>query len=450
MISTKNIEKIYIELISKIRYDSINNIYYIDILDYLKYNLTQKEIKELKIICNKNNILLITLPKILTQKETNLLFDKLIILKEQLNIESNNLKKEQLAKEIYSIRTNIFLGHQLIVYRILLNIYPDIINSQDKEDIIQSGYIDLINAIDSFDPKKAVSFRWYLYQYTSSHIKRTTFYINNDLIKLIETREILKENITIEELSQKTKLTETRIKELLVLEQILNPDNIEDINEFSDDNIIELQIYNNIFKELIKMIIETLPNKKQQQVLKLYYGIDNNIARNTNEIAKILGLLRQRVEQHKQDGMDILRHPTRARYIKEIIETYTKDEYQLLKYIETNTILKDKTYEQLELFLLSRLPKQELYELINSLNKKYHKVLLTHFELINNEYSYIKKIELLEISINTYLKLKKIGLERLRNIIIEKYSLDKNNENSYLDFLMYSYLNQTKIKVKRK
>lgn len=472
MALSRNKQLFHTEIFPKVKYDQMIGKYKINVSDYILLNLTRRQLKVLERICIKNNILLEKLPEVISIKETDILFTRLNYLKEQIIKYPNDKDTDKNKQEIFKIRTKLFEGHQELIYKILISNIPDLEKSSYKEDIIQSGYENLVRAIDNYniEKSKSTTFRWYLNTYISSKILRSVAYIkkeqyaNIDLSKIKASREKLQKELgiipTITKLSTETGLEETRIKDLLVLEQLLNADSIEEIIENEETTNIDLidyteeeQIYQKLFKDLIMLIIDTLPNDYQKQAIILYYGLNDEYPKSDPQIAKILGLSRQRAEQHRIDAINNLRNPIRAKYIKELVQGYTKisllKENSNISFIDQN----DSSYEKLEVFLSQFLPPEDLIETIMQLEEKYQKILLSHFRLTNDRtLSYPDKIQELGISTSTYLKRKKDGLAKMRQILTKKYILDNQNKDTkyLLDYLMYNYLNKSKVKTRTK
>ena len=66
------INSIYKDILSKVKYDSMNERYYIDIYDYVLYRLNKKQFMKLEGICKENNIYLEKLPKIISYKDSDM------------------------------------------------------------------------------------------------------------------------------------------------------------------------------------------------------------------------------------------------------------------------------------------------------------------------------------------------------------------------------------------
>ena len=456
MALSRNGEIFYNHIFPKIIYDPVLEKYRLNLTAYIPYGLNKRQTGVLERICIKNNIYMEKLPEKLSINEIEELFLKIKKLKEQKNIDE---------QEIYKLRNKIFESNQSLIYQIIMEYYPDLESSPYKEDIIQSGYELLLHAIDRYDIDKSnhQNFRWYLHVYTSKNIIRNIISIinegqNKDLTNIITIRNQEEENREViptnEELSILTDLSLERIDELLTLEAILNAESIEELKENEIESTFDLEetVNRKLLQEKLIKLIEILPNENQKEVIKLYCGLDRKDSYRIKEIAIMLDMFRQRVDQHRNDAITLLSHPTRLKYIKELYEGYsdivlpTNDEELTIAQYEL-------VYEKLEKHLFTLFPKDELISLINEINPKYQKVLLVHFDLTNELYeTYEDRVKAAKTSSATYMQRKKEGLQQLRKLFEEKYVLNNSNENinTTLDYLMYNYLNKPKIKTRKK
>jgi len=464
MALSRNGEIFYKEIFPKLVYDKELGKYKLNLTAYIPSSLNKRQTGVLERICIKNDIIMEKLQEKITISETEELFKKMKSLKEEIEISKDLEVKKQKEKEYYAIRTKIFETHQYLVYKLIMDTYPEIESSPYKEDIIQSCYEYLLHAIDNYDSNKSnQNFRWYLHMYVSKNIMRTITYIKNnglnqDLINIMNIRENENDkgnNPDNQTLSILSGLSETRVEELLTLEQMLNAESIENLQAFeyqeSDFDLEEI-VNRKILREKLVKILETLSNEKQIEVMKLYCGLDKLDSYRMIEISKMLDIFRQRADQHRDDAIKLLSNSERLKYIKELYEGYSEiDLPENEEYLINETSL---VYEKLERFLFETLyTKEELTNMIKVLDKKYQDVLSIHFELTDDQFNNFQdKIKKLNISSATYSSRKREGLSKLRKIFQEQYVNNNPNEdiNTTLDYLMYNYLNKPKTKTRKK
>ena len=462
MALTTNIARFHKEIFPKIRYDKMLEKYRINIGDYILLNLTKRQFGVLERICQKNNIFLEKIPEMLSTEETRELFVRLRELKKEVE----NTYDSKIEVQIQQIRNKLFEGHLRLLYIALYKNIPNLEESIYKEDILQSAYIWLLHHIDLYNPHaKNKTFRQFFWEYTANNIIKTAIYIQNNSVNIdynimltAKNKLATGEYITKEKLSQLTRLESSRIQELITLEHILNAECLEELISQEQttpdlfDKFQEEQIYQGMLKELLMLILETLPNPTQKDIIIKRYGLDGNKPETFEEIATSLRISnRQRVQQITAEALANLKNQVRAKYIKELVEAYSpfplSEELEILPIDE-----KSIEYEKLEIYLIKQMPKEELIELIMQLNIKYKEVLLLFFELADNIYTSREEIyQKLGIKYKKYQELKQKGLFHLRNLIKYKYVINNPNENinSVLDYLMYNYLNKGRSRIKK-
>ena len=58
------------------------------------------------------------------------------------------------------------------------------------------------------------------------------------------------------------------------------------------------------------------PLSNEEEVMRLYYGLDGDDPKNLEEIGRIMGLTGERIRQVKKRGLQRLRHSTRSQLLK--------------------------------------------------------------------------------------------------------------------------------------
>jgi len=264
MALSTNIAMFHKEIFPKVKYDETLEQYRINIDDYIKLNLNQRQFRTLERICIENNIYLEKLPKQLSIQAAEDLFIKLYDLKKELKNNPNHPDKKEFEKQIIDIRTKLIEGHQKLLYIFLYNKIPNLEESEYKDDIIQSANIFLIINIDAYNPyASSQTFRKYFWDYASRNIFRKAMSIQNkSSIGDYNTMKVALDNmeeyeyISDEDLSKETGLSHKRVIELLVLKQIINADSIEELCE-QDTQSLDLQ-HNNLEEQVNKELLKKL------------------------------------------------------------------------------------------------------------------------------------------------------------------------------------------------
>ena len=151
-------------------------------------------------------------------------------------------------------------------------------------DLIQEGNIGLITAVDKFDPTQGNRLTTLAFYWINKHIQR---FLNNELDDLVSLDIEINDGTAI----------------------LLLSDTIEDKGTILGDPTIqniETQLENQELQQLVHNLLATL-SPREQEVLRLLYGIDNYPVLSRNEIAKIIGVREEQVSRIKTRALDALR-----------------------------------------------------------------------------------------------------------------------------------------------
>ena len=151
-------------------------------------------------------------------------------------------------------------------------------------DLIQEGNIGLITAVDKFDPTQGNRLTTLAFYWINKHIQR---FLNNEPDDLISLDMEINDGAAI----------------------LLLSDTIEDKGTILGDPTIqniETQMENQELQQLVHNLLATL-SPREQEVLRLLYGIDNYPVLSRNEIAKIIGVREEQVSRIKTRALDALR-----------------------------------------------------------------------------------------------------------------------------------------------
>ncbi|MBI4928539.1 MAG: sigma-70 family RNA polymerase sigma factor [Anaerolineae bacterium] len=210
-------------------------------------------------------------------------------------------------------------------------------------DLIQEGNLGLMKAVEKYEYQRGFRFStyatWWIRQTITRSIAdqgrtiRVPVHMVDRIRQLYRTTHEMEQKLgrapTNDELADAIGVKANKVDWMLrvswlplSLESPINDDEEDsELGMFVEDQVTPSPIqstYSSLLREKIQEVLDTLP-PREARILRLRFGLENGRAYTLEEVGQKFGLTRERIRQIESKALRRLRHPRRARQLKDYL-----------------------------------------------------------------------------------------------------------------------------------